>query len=447
LQLRQHLTTGIWAAADKALIFLNGFTILLVVIAVLPPSEWAAFSLFQSIFLIICVLADSIFLQPMVKFASEHQAEVEEILAASFNLYTLVMLVIGTGFALFADASATLFASPELGAMLSLLPMMLALNIFRNVGIRYLQISYRIADIFFVDLAFFGSITLITILANSLGYFHTAMDFVVINIIGGALSSIVAIIYSRKVFRKMPLFTVPRNEYGKLLSFAKYQAGTSALITVQQWADVLIVGVYAPAYVALYSAAKTLYRFFDAVKEGATLLIVPITSRLHTSGDGKKLSALVEKLLFLGFVALVPISLVLALGAGTMMDIFYHGKFPGITIVFQVLILTGFTLPLSLVAVNVLIGTGKVRGLFLSVLGGTIIFYGLGRLLTPQMNATGMALSVLASQTATGIFAFIAMRKELGITIKEIIRGLSRKSEDGINTAISKERNEETNLL
>ncbi len=424
MNLRQHLSTGIWAAADKGLIFLNGFTILLVVIAVLPPSEWAAFSLFQSIFLIICVLSDSIFLQPMVKFASEHEAEVEEILAASFNLYTFVMLFFGGCFAFFADACAKLFASPELGTMLGWLPLILAMNIFRNVGIRYLQISYRISHIFWVDLAFFGSITLMTILANSLGLFHRAMDFVIINLLGGALSSLVAILFARKAFIKMPLLNVPRNEYGKLLSFAKFQAGTSALLTIQQWADVLIVGVYAPAYVALYSAAKTLYRFFDAVREGATLLIVPVASRLHTSGDEKKLSELVEKMLFLAFAALVPISLTLALGSDLLMNIFYKGKFPGIAQVFQILILTGFTLPLALVATNVLIGMGRVKGLFLSVLGGTIIFYGLGRFLTPTLAATGMALAVLASTTAIGIFAFIAMRRELNISAKGIMRGM-----------------------
>ena len=282
MNLREHLDKGIWAIADKALLLLYGFAIIIVVIGVLPESEWGAFSLFQSIFLIICVLSDSIFLQPMVKFASEHEAEVEEVLAASFNLYVLVMLISGACFAYFAEPCARLFASPELGAMLPWLPLLLVLNIFRNVGIRYLQINYRISNIFWVDLSFFGSITLMTILAHSLGIFHSAMDFMQINLIGGALSSLVAIIYSRKAFFAMPLLKVPRIEYVKLLSFAKFQAGTSALLTVQQWADVLVVGVYAPAYVALYSAAKTLYRFFDAVREGATLLIVPIASRLHT---------------------------------------------------------------------------------------------------------------------------------------------------------------------
>jgi O-antigen/teichoic acid export membrane protein len=361
----------------------------------------------------------------MVKFASEHEAEVEEVLAASFNLYVLVMLVSGACFAFFSDPCAKLFASPELGMMLPWLPLLLVLNIFRNVGIRYLQINYRISNIFWVDLAFFGSITLITILAHSLGVFHTAMDFMQINLIGGALSSLVAIIYSRNAFFAMPLLTVPRNEYGKLLSFAKFQAGTSALLTVQQWADVLVVGVYAPAYVALYSAAKTLYRFFDAVREGATLLIVPIASRLHTSGDSEKLSALVEKLLFLAFAALVPISLVLALGSDLLMNIFYKNKFPGIVQVFQILVLTGFTLPLALVSTNVLIGIGRVKGLFFSVLGGTIIFFALNRLLVPQMAATGAALSVLASTTAIGIFSFIAMRRELQISAKGILKGMS----------------------
>ena len=248
------------------------------------------------------------------------------------------------------------------------------------------------------------------------------MDFMLINLIGGALSSLVAIMYSRKAFRAMPLLHVPKNEYSKLLSFAKFQAGTSALLTIQQWADVLVVGVYAPAYVALYSAAKTLYRFFDAVREGATLLIVPIASRLHSSGDSKKLSDLVEKMLFLAFAALVPISLTLALGSDLLMNIFYKGKFPGIAQVFQILILTGFTLPLALVSTNVLIGIGRAKGLFLSVLGGTIIFFTLNRLLVPSMAATGAALSVLASTTAIGIFSFIAMRRELGITMRGMMK-------------------------
>ncbi len=421
MNLREHLDKGIWAAADKGLLLLYGFAVIIVVINVLPDSEWAAFSLFQSIFIIICVLSDSIFLQPMVKFASEHEAEVSEILAASFTLYTVVMLAIGSVFAICADGCARLFASPELGMLLPWLPLLLVLNIFRNVGIRYLQISYRISNIFWADLAFYGSITLLTILAHSLGLFRTADDFLKINMIGGALSSLVAILYCGSAFRKMPIFHVPRTEYAKLLSFAKYQAGTSVLLTFQQWADVLVVGVYAPTYVALYSAAKTLYRFFDAVRDGATLLIVPVASRLHTGGDSEKLSALVEKLLFLAFAALIPISLILALGAEPMLTIFYKNKFPGIIPVFQILILSGFVLPLALVSTNVLIGIGRVRELFFAVTGATLVFFVLNRLLVPPMGASGAALSVLVSTSVLGIGSFIAMRHDLAITTTGIL--------------------------
>ena len=112
MNLREHLNTGIWAIADKALLLLYGFAIIIVVIGVLPESEWGAFSLFQSIFLIICVLSDSIFLQPMVKFASEHEAEVSEILAASFNLYVLVMMLTGAGFAVFRRCKCKAFCKP-----------------------------------------------------------------------------------------------------------------------------------------------------------------------------------------------------------------------------------------------------------------------------------------------------------------------------------------------
>src|SRR6185312_14732267 len=140
MNLTEHLDKGIWTIADKALLLLYGFAVIVLVINVLPQSEWGAFNIFQSIFLILCVLSDSIFLQPMVKFASEHEAEVEQVLAGGFNLYSVFMLLSGGVIAMFSHAIADVFKSPQLLDMLPLLPALIALNIFRNVGIRYLQI-------------------------------------------------------------------------------------------------------------------------------------------------------------------------------------------------------------------------------------------------------------------------------------------------------------------
>ena len=181
---------------------------------------------------------------------------------AGFNLYTISILAAGLVCAGLAPNFRVMFSSPELGRMLPFIPLLIALNIFRNVGIRYLQIDLRINAIFWVDLAFFGSILILAVLANALGLFHTAADFMYLNMIGGALSSIVAWFFCSRAFWNMPLLSVPRHEYSKMFSFAKFQAGTSALLTLQQWADVLIVGFfYSPAEVAIYSAAKTIYRF------------------------------------------------------------------------------------------------------------------------------------------------------------------------------------------
>lgn len=421
MKLRDHLNKGVWAAADKAILLIYGVATIFVVILVLPETEYAAFAEWQSIFLIICVLSDSIFLQPMVKFASEHEAEVEQVLAASFNLYSLVMVVFGSFFALTHGYFEQLYHSSELGLMLLWMPAALVLNIFRGIGIRFLQVDYRIKQIFWVDLSYYGTMIFLTLLMNALGRFHTALDFLEINVVGGIFSSIVAFYFGRAGFRAMPLFHVPKGEYRKLLSFAKFQAGTSAMMTLQQWADVLIIGVYAPAYVAMYAAAKTLYRGFDAVREGATLLIVPVVSRMHAAGEKEQLSELVEKMLFLAFAALVPISLLLVIGAAPLLGIIYKGKFEGIQPVFQVLVLTGFILPLAFVATNVLIAVGKVKGLFYSVATATVVFFALSRILVPEMQAVGGALAVMISTAVMGILAFISMRRELSVTARGVI--------------------------
>lgn len=427
MQLREHLDKGVWTVADKSLLLLYGFAVILVVVGVLPENEWGVFNLFQPIFIIICFIADSIFLQPMVKFASEHKAEVPEILGASFILYVGSMTLGALLCWGMTNFLADFLNSDQLRQLLPLMPLLLAANIFRNVGIRYLQITYRIRAIFWVDFAFFGSIVALTIAATALGKFHSAYDFLLINLAGGVFSSITAIIFARNGFRTMPLFNVPREEYGKLLSFAKYQAGTSIMQTLQQWADYLVVGIYhSPREVGLYAAAKTLYRLFDAVREGATLLIVPITSRLFSEGDKEKLSNLVEKLLFLAFGVLVPIALVLSVGSDQLMDLFYKDKFPGISEVFRILILTGTILPLMLVSTNVLIGMGHAKGLFFSFLGGTIIFFVLNRVLIPDLASTGAALSVLISTAAIGIFSFISMRRQLDVSFRGVAGNVRR---------------------
>lgn len=422
MQLREHLDKGIWAIADKVLLLLYGFAVIVVVVNVLPEKEWGVFSIYQGIFLILAVLADSIFLQPMVKFASEHEAEVDHVLAASFNLYSVSMLTVGGVVAFAAQPISELFKSPELARMLPFFPLLIILTIFRSVGIRYLQVHYRINSIFWVDLTFFGSIIAVTILGTAFGLFHTAYDFMIANIIGAAISSLTTIMFCSRAFMRMPLFSVPAHEYSRLLSFAKYQAGTSALLTLQQYSDALIVGVfYTPHEVGVYSAAKNLYRFIDAVREGATLLVVPVSSRLYTAGDFKGLRALIEKLLFISFAALIPVSIGFAIFAKPIMDIIYQGKYEGVAPIFQVLILSGFTLPLSLISTNVLIGMGKTRSLFLATLGAVIAFFILSAILVPPLASMGAALAVFISMTMLGLFTFFAMRTEVAVSTSGIL--------------------------
>jgi O-antigen/teichoic acid export membrane protein len=442
VNLSEHLDKGIWTVADKTLLLLYGFGVILLVVNILPPPEWGAFSLFQSIFLILCVLSDSIFLQPMVKFAAEHEAEVPQVLAGGFNLYIVTML--GTGFiiAMCASSFAAIFSTPELGEMLRFLPLFLALSIFRNVGIRYLQIELQINAIFWVDLALFGSVLILTVLAGALGLFHTAMDFMYLNIIGAALSSIVALAFCWQAFFTMPIFRVPRDEYGRMLSFAKFQAGTSALLTLQQWSDVLIVGLfYNASEVAVYSAAKTIYRFLDAVREGATLLVVPMTSKLYTQRDFEGLSTLIEQLLFGAFALLVPISLGLAVGAPLIFKILYHGQYDSGAVVFQIMILSGFTLPLALIGTNALIGMGKAKDLFLATLGAVTIFFISSYILAPRMASRGEALAVFISMTFLAFFQFFAMRTELGLSA----RGIWRRAHDARKFVSSRTKNDKPN--
>jgi len=184
----------------------------------------------------------------------------------------------------------------------------------------------------------------------------------------------------------------------------------------------LIVGIFwTPVEVGIYTAAKTIYRFLDAVREGATLLIVPMSSKLYTAKEHVSLRALVEKLLLLGFGGLIPVSIGLIVLSSPIFHILYKGKYDAASPIFQVMMLSGFTLPLSLIGTNVLIGIGKAKSLFLSTLGATLIFFSMSFALVPFMKSMGAALAVFVSMTALGTFTYFAMRSELEIRASSMI--------------------------
>jgi O-antigen/teichoic acid export membrane protein len=150
--------------------------------------------------------------------------------------------------------------------------------------------------------------------------------------------------------------------------------------------------------------------------------VVPVTSKLYTQRDFAGLSALLEKLLFVAFAALVPISFVLALGANIIFHILYKGQYDAGATVFQIMILSGFTLPLSLIGTNALIGMGKAKSLFLATIGAVATFFAASYLLTPLMASRGEALAVFISMTVLAFLQFFAMRSEIDLSARGIMR-------------------------
>jgi len=147
-----------------------------------------------------------------------------------------------------------------------------------------------------------------------------------------------------------------------------------------------------------------------------------MTSRLYTQRDFKGLSTLIEKLLFVGFAALVPLSFILAIGAPLLFHTLYRGQYDAGAVVFQIMILSGFTLPLSLIGTNALIGMGKAKSLFMATLVSVATFFAASYVLVPIMASRGQALAVFISMTVLAFLQFFAMRSELDLSTKGIIR-------------------------
>jgi O-antigen/teichoic acid export membrane protein len=408
-----------WAAADKALPMLYGLAMIVVAFRVLDASEKGVWANYQTVFMIISLLAEFFILQPMVKLAAERTEERGSIITASIALYTAFSLLLAAVVVAMPEMLARVLksdgAAPLFGSML----LLVATTLVRNIAIRILQIDYRIIAIFLVDLAYFAPLVALMIVGGADGTFDSAADMIDYNLIAFAISSTVGALYTLRdlVPRLRGLGAAAR----RVLSLGVHQGGTGILTVTQQQVDIPIVSaVRGEKLAGIYFTAKTFYRFFDAVRDAAQLLLVPATSRAYAEERIEAVEEVTEFATAALVVMIFPITIALIATAHFVVPFVVHE--PEAIEEFQWLMANGFAMPFVIVPSAVLLGIGHTRDLFRGTLIGTAFMVASGAILTWYFGATGMAAGVLCGSTATAILLTRRMNRYVPFTFASVLR-------------------------
>ncbi len=420
MELGKHLEKGIWGLADKFLPVLYGFGYIFLVIRVLPMEEFGNFVLLQEVFLIISGLAAAFALQPMLKYASEAEADVPGILGVAFWFNTAFVTFSASLVVVARIPMSDILNAHSFAPLVMYLPALLAASFIRNFTLVLLQTRFFIREVFWVDATHFLGAPLLIWIISRMHLFDTAVDLILVNIVSLSASSVVGFVLAR------PLFTIrirPRRcDWARMWGYGSYSLGAIASYLTYTKADTFILSAFTgPVQVAVFNSAKVFTRVYEMVTQVVQMLVLPAVSRLSSRGERSRLVALVEKAILFLTILMLPVFLLFLLGPSLLVDLLYSGRYRDAIPILQVFAVLALVVPLLSVSSNTLLGLGHARlsfglGLFMLVLSLIAYFT-----LIPWLGGIGAAIGITVASVFTAWITTARLQRELPFTVRSVL--------------------------
>ncbi len=429
MQFSAHLEKGAWGFATKLLPAVYGVVMTILVFKILPKNESGELALFINIFGMIFTFADSFALQAIVKFGVDKANDLQELLTATSILFFVFLSISLSLFIVFPDFISSLLKSSELPSLIPSLIILVIVTIPRVITSKIFQMRFHTQQLFFVDLVNFGGSSIVVTIYAFTNRLHSASDVIGVTIVAGACSSFVSLILARADISWRLKFS--RSMLKKIFHFTRYQTATGTVHVLQQNLDTLLV----PAFLGIealanYQVAKFFFKGFDVHRDTQSIFVFPASSKYHGTGDFETLKKIIEKATSFLYLFMIPLCILLIIFAPLLFQILYKGKFDDSIIIFRILIASGFILPMTMVGMSSLVGMGKVKEVFQTILASLIVNIILAVILLPLIGTIGAAIAFCISMLLQAIQAYRIMKREVPLSLSAMfIRGI----EDGKN--------------
>jgi O-antigen/teichoic acid export membrane protein len=411
MRLINHFSKAAWAFADKALPFGYSIGAILLIIRVLPKEEYGYYILIQGIAFMMVGLTYAFALIPMVKYSSESRddgslATMGFLLhAISLGLLTLLCLV-------FKHQLATVFHKQEISSLIIYVPLMALAGEFRFYTMELLRIKYRIAHIFWVDMAYFVSSLLFVVIFTVQGRFLTGADMCLVTVLALAVSSIISLILSRDLIPRKPKVTL--ESLKKIVGFGKFTLGTGLSNEVNDKADILLIGIFLnPVAVATYTVAKIIWRAFTIYVQVVELLVMPGVSRLHSENRTNDIGITYEKTMVFSYLLLIPCGIALIILAHPIISIVYGARYITSVPILRILSTYAFIVAPVAIGTSLLTGMGLAQTVFRFRWTITLINLALCLVLIPILGLSGAAVAVVASMAVGAFLIHYQVKKQV----------------------------------
>ena len=304
MRVQEHIDKITWSLADKFLYIIYGFVTLFQMNAI-DTAEYGLFGLLMAVHTMFFVITDAFALQSIVQFG---QVEENRKKVNTISLMLHVGIVMACAFSVYFLNSyyVEIFKEPRLKEISDILPLFCLLTIPRTYCLKFIYQKSKMSWLFFVNFALFGTLSILTVYLIKTKSFLTFQDMLEMYLFAHALSSVVALLLTRKYLQFSFKGTI---KFKDILNFGFPLLLTNTLNSLPKQMDSYVIQFFFNSSITgIYQAAKTLFRVFDETVNAAVGLVYPAAIRQFNNKNMSALNDLMTKavsFIFIGFVCII----------------------------------------------------------------------------------------------------------------------------------------------
>lgn len=418
-----HLDKIFWSFADKALFASWGLVTILLLMNYSSLDDFGVFLIFIGVITYFSTVSDSFALQGIIQFSKrqEDQAKVNYI---AISLQLLLLLVLPILLFIIRKPIINWLNIEEYYSLFYYFPLLTFLLIPRTFLLKHLIKDLKYRDFFFVNLSNFGIMIIVASFIIYKNGFYTLDNLILIFFSGSFFSFIISIIYSLKYLELN--FNKSRLKVSEYIKFTSTWTYYSLLSSIPKHLDTTLIPVFYKSkdsleLVAIYGAAKSLFRIFDQISEAAANLIYP--SAVKNIDNLEIVKSIMTKSLSMIFIFnLVIVVIVQVGGAELIIENLLNDRFIKAIPHLKIMSLAALCIPFTSL-ILILTAKNELKSIFyistISTLLSIITFY----FLTNIENGKYIALGLVMYYFIMGLISFIIVKFKYGFPIKHVFRG------------------------
>jgi O-antigen/teichoic acid export membrane protein len=419
MKIEEHIGKITWSFLDKMIFIMYGL-ITLLQMRFLQADDLAMYAMLIAVNTWIYIVTDTFSLSIIIQYGMK---ETNRRKANTIALIFHIGIVMGISLLIYLlhEPISSLFEIERGKEMFSALPILSLLMLPRTYALKFLYRDFRFNQVFWINFFFMGTMAAVTFYYISEGNldFSKMMN---LYYAGAILSSAYGVIIARKNFEFGFSGDLTLRQVFRFVIPATIQSATNALIKTL---DVYVIKfAFRMETVAVYVAAKTLFRVFDEAGNASLGLIYPSAVKQINNNNKQALSDLITKAVSFMLMVFIAMIIILELGfAEFLVKLFLPERFFNAISMFQLMLLAALAIPFIILS-SLINASGKPERVLYSALISMVIALAIFSGIAYTGNEQLIPLMLVAYYLSFGLLCYLYVKKHFGFPVKMLFRAI-----------------------